>query len=161
MCLRGRLPRPPRTRYARCRCTNVRAKLTNVGWPRVLNVALYRACTALRLYSATFRCSGLKSLCKMLWVDFLRLQNQPLSFTHLKELCNRSTEQPFFPLYSQVTSHAGSGRLMSSFLVLEALVEAAVWHVGCTFWHRVRLLEWLLTIPGGLNTFVIYCVSIC
>ena len=120
-------------------------------------------CSAVQgLYSSTFRCSGLKSLCKMLWVDFLRLQNQPLSFTHLKELCNRSTKQPFFPLYSQVTSHAGSGRLMSSFLVLEALVEAAVWHVGCTFWHRVRLLEWLLTIPGGLNTFVIYiaCPSV-
>ena len=64
----------------------------------------------------------------MLSARFLRLQNQPLSFTHLKELCNRSAEQPLFQMYYQVVSHAGSAKLPSSFLdlVFEALVEAMV-----------------------------------
>ena len=66
----------------------------------------------------------------MLSTRFLRLHNQPLSFTHLKELCNRSAEQPFFPLYSQVVSNAGSGKLVSSFLFLEALAEATVGSTG-------------------------------
>ena len=66
-----------------------------------------------------------------------------MSFTHLKELCNRSTEQPFFPLYSQVVSHAGSGKLVSSFLFLEALAEATVAWGALVRTVRVRLFDWL------------------
>ena len=84
----------------------------------IYRVSTRSKCSAVQpLCSATFKCNGLKSQPKMLTVEFLRLYNQPLSFTHLKDLCTRSAEQPFFTLYSQVTSHTGSGKLAFSFLV--------------------------------------------
>ena len=62
----------------------------------------------------------------MLRTDFFRLQFEVVSFTHLKDLYTQRREQPFDRLYSQVMSHAGSAKLLFSFLILEALAEATV-----------------------------------